>query len=405
MKKAPYSILPLLTGLFLLLASCGQPNEITSPEKVGLSSDTLALAAQKMQEYVDQGKMAGISTLVMKDGKIAQRERFGFSNIEKQQAIEDNHIFRIFSMTKPITAVALMTLYDEGKFELDHQVSRHLPEFKNIKVYSTEGDIPLLEEQINEMTIRHLLTHTSGIIYGWGGSHVDSLYRITGVGSWETVLGENMRIMAGLPLKFQPGTAYEYGLSIDVAGYLVEVLSGLPLDKFFQTRIFDPLKMNDTGFYVPEEKHERLAEIYNRDEEGNLNPGGLWADRYKKPAIHFSGGGGLVSTMDDYLSFCTMLLYGGTLNGQRILEESTAKLIMSDQLPPEADYKDGFGYGLAGQVNPQSGEYSWGGMASTNFWIDPSNEMIVITMAQLLPGDHSYAYVYMDLVRRALLKE
>jgi len=405
MKKAPYSILPLLTGFFLLLLSCGQQTEISKPEKVGLSSDTLALAAQKMQEYIDQGKMAGITTLVMKEGKIVQRARFGFANMEDQLAMEDDHIFRIFSMTKPITAVALMTLYDEGKFELDDPVSTYLPEFKHIEVYSPVGDIPLLEEQVEEMSIRHLLTHTSGIIYGWGGSYVDSLYQATGVGSWETVLSDNMKILAGLPLKFQPGTAYEYGLSIDVAGYLVEVLSGLPLDEFFKSRIFDPLQMDDTGFYVPEEKHERLAELYYRNEEGHLNPGGEWGDRYKNPAIHFSGGGGLVSTMDNYLSFCHMLLNGGELNGQRILRESTVELIMSDQLPPEAEYREDYGYGLAGQVNLETGEYSWGGMASTNFWIDPANDMIVITMSQLMPSDHGYADEFMSLVRRALIKE
>lgn len=402
MKKAPYSILPLLSGLFLLLASCGQQTEISTPEKVGLSGDTLALATQKMQEYIDQGKMAGITTLIVKQGKIVQRERFGFARMEDQEAMEDDHIFRIFSMSKPITAVALMTLFDEGKFELDDPVSTYIPEFKHIEVYSPAGDFPMLEEQVEEMTIRHLLTHTSGIIYGWGGSYVDSLYRSTEVGSWETVLEDNMKILAGLPLKFQPGTAWEYGLSIDVAGYLVEVLSGLPLDSFFKTRIFDPLGMDDTGFYVPEEKHDRLAELYYRDEDGKLKPGGEWGERHKKPAIHFSGGGGLVSTMDDYLSFCTMLLNGGELNGTRILEESTVKLIMTDQLPPEAAYREGFGYGLAGQVDLESGEYSWAGMASTNFWIDPANELIVITLSQLLPNDHSYANEYMDLVRRAL---
>jgi CubicO group peptidase (beta-lactamase class C family) len=405
MKKAPYSILPLLTGFFLLLASCGQQSEITKPEKVGLSGDTLALAAQKMQKYTDEGKMAGITTLVMKEGKIVQRERFGFANMETQEAMGDDHIFRIFSMTKPVTAVALMTLYDEGKFELDDPVSTYLPEFKYIEVYSSAGETPLLEEQVEEMTIRHLLTHTSGIIYGWGGSYVDSLYRASEVGSWESVLEDNMKILAGLPLKFQPGTAYEYGLSIDVAGYLVEVLSGLTLDAFFKTRIFDPLGMDDTGFYVTEEKHDRLAELYFRDEEGKLNPGGEWGERYKKPAVHFSGGGGLVSTMDDYLSFCTMLLNGGELNGTRILEESTAKLIMSDQLPPGVSFGEDSGYGLAGSVNLESGAYSWGGAASTNFWIDPSNEMIVITMSQLMPSDHSYANDYMDLVNRALMKE
>jgi len=393
-----------MAGLMILMASCGQQLSTSTPEDLGLSSDTLALASQKMQEYIDNGKLAGIATLVMKDGKIVHREQFGFANIEKEQPVEENTIFRIFSMTKPITAVALMTLYDEGKFELDHKLSRYIPEFSEVMVYNAETQS--LDEQGNELTIRHLLTHTSGIVYGWGQSYVDSLYRSTGVGNWDSAtIGDKVKILAGLPLKFQPGTAWEYGLSIDVAGYLVEVLSGVPLDEYFKSKIFDPLHMDDTGFHVPEEKLERFAEVYYRDGEGALKTGGFMADVFKKPAVLFSGGGGLVSTMDDYLSFCRMLLNGGGLDGVRILEESTAKMIMSDQLPETASYRDSIGYGLSGQVNLESGEYSWAGAASTNFWIDPSTQMIIICYAQLMPSDHSYAYAFNNIVKRALIKE
>ena len=263
-----------------------------------------------------------------------------------------------------------------------------------------------LEPQKDELTIRHLLTHTSGIVYGWGQSYVDSLYRVTGVGGWDSAtIGDKVKIMAGLPLKFQPGTAWEYGLSIDVAGYLVEVLSGIPLDEYFQSRIFTPLNMDDTGFSVPEDKHERLAGLYRLNGEGKLVSAGSFGDRFKQPAMVFSGGGGLVSTMDDYMNFCRMLLNGGALDGVRILEESTAKMIMSDQLPATASYREGIGYGLSGQVNLESGEYSWAGAASTNFWIDPSTQMIIICYAQLMPSDHSYAYAFNNIVKRALIKE
>ncbi|MCK5692090.1 MAG: beta-lactamase family protein, partial [Bacteroidales bacterium] len=385
MKKHLY-LLSLLAALLILIVSCGQNSQTATPEKVGLSSDTLALATQKMQEFIDSGKWAGIATLVMKDDKIVYRERFGYANIEEELPIEDNNIFRIFSMTKPVTAVALMTLYDEGKFELDDKLSTYIPEFADVMVYDPETKS--LEPQKDELTIRHLLTHTSGIVYGWGQSYVDSLYRVTGVGGWDSAtIGDKVKIMAGLPLKFQPGTAWEYGLSIDVAGYLVEVLSGIPLDEYFQSRIFTPLKMNDTGFSVPEDKHEWLAGLYRLDSEGKLVSAGSFGDRFKQPAMVFSGGGGLVSTMDDYLSFCRMLLNGGTLNGVKILEESTVKLIMSDQLPATASYREGIGYGLSGQVNLESGEYSWAGAASTNFWIDPSTQMIIICYAQLMPSD------------------
>jgi len=402
--KKHYKLFIPFAALLILLASCGQTTLSSTPEKVGLSSDTLELASQKMQEYIDNGKLAGIATLVMKDGKVIHRERFGFANIEEQKPVEENSIFRIFSMTKPITAVALMTLYDEGKFELDDKLSRHIPEFTDVMVYNAETQS--LEPQIEELTIRHLLTHTSGIVYGWGQSYVDSLYRVTGVGGWDSAtIGDKVKIMAGLPLKFPPGTAWEYGLSIDVAGYLVEVLSGIPLDEYFKSKIFDPLHMDDTGFYVPEEKHDRFTEVYSLDEEGALKTGGFMGEAFKKPTVLFYGGAGLVSTMDDYLAFCRMLLDGGTLNGVRILEESTVKMIMSDQLPETASYQEGMGHGLAGQVNLETGEYSWGGAASTNFWIDPSTQMIIICYAQLMPSDHSYAYAFNDIVKRALVNE
>jgi CubicO group peptidase (beta-lactamase class C family) len=262
-----------------------------------------------------------------------------------------------------------------------------------------------MEPQENELSIRHLLTHTSGIPYGWDpNSYVDSLYNAHGVGGWDsTTIGEKMRKLATLPLKRQPGTQWEYGLSIDVAGYLVEVLSGVPLDEYMKSRIFDPLAMDDTRFYVPEDKLDRFSGVYYRDGQEGLKPNTFMADIFLRPKKVFSGGGGLVSTMADYLSFCRMLLNGGELDGERILKESTVELIMTDQLPEGATYGDGGGHGLAGDVNPETGIYSWAGAASTNFWIDPKNEMIIITYAQLMPSDHSYAHNFKDLVYRAIL--
>jgi len=255
------------------------------------------------------------------------------------------------------------------------------------------------------MTIRHLLTHTSGISYGWNpGSYVDSLYRTSGVSGWDGTLQEKMKILAALPLNFQPGTQYEYGLSIDVAGHIVEIISGVPLDEFFQTRIFEPLKMEDTGFYVPEEYHDRFVPVYTYDENGSLiEMKGPFGDGFKKPVSLFSGGGGLVSTMDDYYRFCAMLLNGGELDGQRILKESTVDLIMSDQMPPGATYGEGMGHGLAGVVSLESGTYAWGGLASTNFWIDPTEGMIIITYTQLIPTTSMYAFEFRDLVYRSLI--
>jgi CubicO group peptidase (beta-lactamase class C family) len=397
----------VLLGLIITLSSCkDNSNNIASSESVGLSSDTLKVAESRMQAYVDNGKLAGISTLVVKDGKIVQRANFGFADLETQKPIEDNTIFRIFSMTKPVTAVALMTLYDEGKFNLDDNVSKYIPEFKDTKVYQKGGDSFQLVPQENEITIRHLLTHSSGLSYGWSKSYVDSLYWATGANGWDGVLAEKVKTLAGLPLNFQPGTQYCYGLSIDVAGYLVEVLSGMPLDDYFKIRIFNPLKMDDTGFYVPKEKLDRFSDVFHYNKEDKL----AGADAYYKKAFKnsvtmFSGGGGLVSTIDDYAHFCMMLLNGGELDGVRVLSKETAQMIMSNQLPENVKYGKSNTYALGGAIDIETREYSWAGMASTNFWIDPSNRMIVITYAQLIPSDHSYAYAFKDLVMRALKQE
>ena len=311
-----------LICLILLQVSC--VNKSVTPESVGLSGDTLQLATEKMHEYIDNGKLAGISALVYKNGETVYRENFGYANLNEKKPMGDSTIFRIFSMTKPITAVALMTLFDEGKFQLDDKVSKYIPEFKGAMVYNAETKT--LEPQIVEMTIRHLLTHTSGLTYGWDQkAYVDSLYRATGASGWDGTIGEKVKILARLPLKHQPGTKWEYGLSIDVAGYLVEVLSGMPLDVYMKTKIFDPLKMDDTGFFVPEDKHRRFSGLNSVTSDSLIETTGEMSDAFKKPVTLFSGGGGLVSTLSDYLTFCKMLLNDGELNGVRIISESAAQ--------------------------------------------------------------------------------
>jgi CubicO group peptidase (beta-lactamase class C family) len=357
-----------------------------------------------MQDYIDDGKLAGISALVYKNGEIVYRKNFGVADLTANESLGDSTIFRIFSMTKPVTAAALMTLYDEGKFKLDDKVSKFLPEFEGAKVYNPETKTT--EPQENEMTIRHLLTHTSGIPYGWDQtSYVDSLYRVKGGSGWDGVLGEKMKIIADIPLKHQPGTVWDYGLGIDLAGYLIEVISGMPLDEFFKTRIFDPLNMDDTGFYVPREKHQRLSALFaiGKDKKLTTNDG-MMSEIFKQPVTLFSGGGGLVSTIDDYLKFSKMLLNGGELDGVRILEESTAEMILSDQLPETATYRGNTGYGLAGSVNLTDGTYGWAGAASTKFWIDQKNEMIVMAFAQLMPGDYTFADEFKAAVDSALIQ-
>ena len=392
----------VLFGLFVTLLASNPAQSITKPKSVGLNSDSLKLAESVMQKYVDEGKLAGISTMVIKNGKMVERANFGYADLETKKPVEDNTIFRIFSMTKPITATALMMLYEEGKFQLDDKVSKFIPGFAGTKVYKSVDKSFILENQVNEITIRNLLTHTSGISYGWDPkSYVDSLYRVTKVGGWDGTIGEKVKILTGLPLNFQPGTEWKYGLSIDVIGYLVEVLSGKPLDVYMKTRIFDPLKMEDTGFFVPKEKLGRLSQMNRLDKEGVLksSDGG-----FNKPVTLFSGGGGLVSTMNDYARFCRMLLNGGTLDGKKILKPETVKMIMTNQLPKTAKYKDGYGYGLAGEVILSTGEYSWSGAASTTFCIDPGNNMIIITYTQLMPNNFEYAGKFKKIVKGGLIK-
>ncbi len=398
--KRFYPLLLILVSVGLIQFSCSQTSNNTALN--GLSADSLQLAHEKLQEYIDSSKFAGISALIYKDGETVYRENLGYTDLESEKPMEDNTIFRIFSMTKPVTAVALMTLYDQGKFNLDDKLSEFIPEFTDTKVYNPETKS--LEPKENELTVRHLLTHTSGIPYGWDqNAYVDSLYRELSAGAWDGTIGEKVKILATIPLKNQPGTKWEYGLSIDVAGYLVEVLSGKPLDEYMKIVIFDPLGMDDTGFYAPEEKHNRLSGLYSR-QSGNLEPArGDMSLAFKNPVTLFAGGAGLVSTMDDYLDFCKMLLNGGELNSTRILSEEAVILIMSNQLPSNVTYRENMGYGLAGGVNLTNGEYGWAGAASTKFWINPKQNMIVITMAQLMPADYSYADAFKKVVDRAVV--
>jgi CubicO group peptidase (beta-lactamase class C family) len=395
--------LPVIGLMILIQLQISCINKSVTPDSAGLSGDTLRLATKKMQEYIDNGKLAGISALISKNGETVYRENFGYANLNQKKPMDDSTIFRIFSMTKPVTAVALMTLFDEGKFQLDDKVSKYIPEFKGAMVYNAETKT--LESQTEEMTIRHLLTHTSGLTYGWDQkAYVDSLYRATGASGWDGTIGEKVKILAKLPLKYQPGTKWEYGVSIDVAGYLVEVLSGTPLDVYMKTKIFDPLKMNDTGFFVPEDKHSRFSAMNTIMSDSLIEDMGEIKDAFKKQGTLFSGGGGLVSTLNDYLAFCKMLLNDGELDGVRIITESTAKMIMTNQLPGGVKFEEKMGYGLAGEVNPETGVYGWAGAASTKFWIDPGNKMAVIFGTQLMPADFSYADAFYKFVESAIKK-
>ncbi|WP_319589718.1 serine hydrolase domain-containing protein [uncultured Draconibacterium sp.] len=397
---------PFLFVLFLVFTACSSNQKEKNTNSVAIA-DSLAMAENLIQQYIDEGELAGFSALIIKDGEEVMRMTKGYADRENEKPIEKNTIYRIFSMSKPVTAVALMTLYDEGKFDLDDKVSDYIPKYAESKVYTPNENGFTLEAQQNEMTIRHLLTHTSGISYGWNPGYVDSLYRVNNASSWDKKLEDKMLALADMPLNFQPGTQWMYGLSIDVAGYLVEVISGKPFDEYLQENVFGPLKMDDTGFYVPEEKYDRLSSLYNQGEDKMLAPSQeLFADIFKQPAIHFSGGGGLVSTIDDYARFCRMLLNKGELDGARILEPETVEMIMSNQLPETASYENGsMGFGLAGAVDFETGEYSWAGAATTNFWINPTDQLIIITATQIMPSNYKYANEFKSIIDNTLTKE
>ena len=391
--------------LIILVGSC--QNDISKLQSVGISADSLNVATKRLHKYVDEGKLPGTYVKIIKDGKVVYNDKYGFIDIDKKKPIEENSLYRIFSMTKPITAVAIMSLYDQGKLNLDDKVSKYIPEFLDTQVYKELDGKHSFEPQKTPLTIRHLLTHTSGIPYGWESSYTDSIYNARQHMRQDWTLEEMTKDIATIPLKFQPGTNYNYGLGIDVAGYIVEVISGEKLNNYFKTVIFDPLKMNDTRFYIPEEKREQLSELYTMDENGKLiivsDPNMEKNFGSAKPPKLLLGGAGLISTLNDYETFCRMLLNKGELNGKRILSEKAAEMIMTNQYPKEMKTNSQMGHGLSGMVNLDTGEYNWGGAAATSFWINPTDNLILICYTQLFGSPTSYATEFKATLDQALL--
>lgn len=398
---------PGLVCACLLLAggvAAAQLSSNVEPEEVGLSSERLARIDAVMEEHVARKQVAGVVTLVARRGGVAHLKAYGMSDVEAKRRMRTDTIFRIASMTKPITSVAVMMLYEEGKFLLTDPVSLYLPEFKEMKVLPEEGPP---EPAKRPVTIRHLLTHTSGLTYHWNKrlGHVLKEAGIThGLIQDQSTLREKMKILATLPLVHHPGDRYEYGLSTDVLGCLVEVVSGMTLDEFFRRRIFEPLGMEDTSFYLPGEKVSRLAAVYGRDGDvpiARLPEGPVQGEvgmvysasyPYHGPQRYFSGGGGLVSTAPDYLRFAQMLLNGGELDGARLLSPKSVELMTLNHVGLlEANLGFGLGFGVIrderdlGELG-SVGRYGWGGFFYTDFFIDPQEEMIAVFMAQLRPS-------------------
>ena len=371
-----------------------------APERVGVSGQRLAKVSDLARRYVAEKKFAGIAMMVSRHGKIIHNDAAGVYGLDNDTPVADDTLFRIFSMTKPVTAVAAMILYEEGKFQMSDPVSKYLPEFEGQMLQNGNS----LVEPASPMTMRQLFTHTAGLTYGWTPDNpVDLLYRDAKLFESRD-LHEFIARLAALPLRFEPGTRYHYSVSSDVLGAVVERLSGQPLDVFFTERIFERLGMADTFFAVPPDKLHRLAGSHYWDGENNRIALVPPENRRNYVAVTlFSGGGGLVSTITDYMRFCTMLINGGSFNGARLLGPKTVQFMTADQLTakvraagvgeyPSMDFFPGqsmaLGFGVI--TNPgiapsisSRGELSWGGIAGTQFWIDPEEELIGIAMVQL----------------------
>ncbi len=381
-----------------------------TPEDVGMSSDRLSRLETTMESYVEQGRVAGVVSLVARQGKIVHFKAAGQADIETDHPMARDTIVRIASMTKPVTSVAVMMLFEEGHFLLSDPVSKFIPEFKDLPVYvSGEGDQMVTRPASREMTIRDLLTHQSGLIYGGviSTGAIAELYDSKGITPGAsrpdgaeplTSLADFTQRLADVPLAHDPGAQWSYGVSTDVLGRLIEVVSGVPLDQFFQDRIFGPLGMRDTAFWVRPEKQPRFAAVYTFDDAGQLTTlVGPDEARFATPPPAPSGGGGLVSTANDYAKFCQMLLNGGSLGGVRLLGPRTIELMTMNHLKGEktelpAFAGAGFGLGFAvitdvaaTQVMGSEGEYSWAGFFSTDFWIDPKEDLFGIVLTQTVP--------------------
>jgi CubicO group peptidase (beta-lactamase class C family) len=400
------------------------PLPTAKAESVGMSTERLERLATGMKSLVEQGRLAGVVTMVARHGKVIEFDAAGKRDIAAALPMQKDSIFRIYSMSKPITGVAMMMLFEEGKWQLDDPVAKYVPEFAGLKVYGTDAEGNMtLGDQRHPMTMRELMSHTGGFTYGFvSNTPVDKLQREADLLNVDNTLDEFIKRVAKLPLNTQPGSEWHYSISADIQGYIVQKISGLPFAEFLDKRIFKPLNMVDTGFYVPPQKLKRFAEFYDYDKDGGLQVlhGGLNHDFSAKPALS-SGGGGLVSTATDYMRFCQMLLNGGQLNGVRLLSPLTVELMRTNILPPTMPiFVPGAGFGLDFAVYTDTvaaggyygkGTFWWGGAAGTWFWIDPTHDLIVIGMIQQVAGTGaaavagvpdmrglSHAYVYQAIV-------
>ncbi|MBL7856642.1 MAG: beta-lactamase family protein [Cyclobacteriaceae bacterium] len=407
MKKIVLSSLLVLCLTGVSLAQSAKSIPAAKPEDVGMSSERLTRLDKTIESYVQQQWIPGAVVLIVRNGKVAYHKAYGYSDVENKTTLKKDDIFRIASQSKAITSLAVMMLWEEGKFLLDDAVSKYIPEFKNptvLKSYNPADSSYSTEPAKSEITIRQLLTHTSGIDYAAIGSNeFKAVYAKAGVpsgiGTNDAVLGDKMKILGKLPLKHQPGEKWTYGLNSDVLGYLVEVLSGMTFDGFLRKRIFEPLGMNDTYFYLPKEKYHRLVPLY-QDKNGKVVK--MTATVYdkvnldypKSPGKYFSGGAGLSSTAEDYAKFLQLFLNGGQYNGVRLISRKTVELMLTNQQVQIANANPfGLGFGLETTANdyqsPSSiGTFAWGGAFNTHYWGDPKEKLVILLYTNIYQTSH-----------------
>ncbi len=401
--------------------------QISTPEAAGMSSARLERITPVMESFVRDNRLPGIMTLLQRRGQIVHLGKFGLMDIEAGKPMQEDALFRIYSMTKPIVSVAAMLLFEEGRLSLTDPVATFIPAFARTKVCVGSGVLGLqLADQHPPMTIHHLLTHTAGLSYGWAhDSPVEELYRQAGLTarSRDSALPELIERLASIPLLFQPGTAWRYSLATDVLGYVIQMAADMPLADFLQERIFEPLGMVDTGFQVPPAKVSRLAQIYASQElygPTPIPPREVYGiGDVTTPTACPSGGGGLVSTLPDYLRFCECLLHRGVYDGGQLLSPKTLDWMTANHIPPALmplkmgldvlDHGFGLGFRVAidlGQARQLTsvGEYGWGGAANTYFWIDPAEEFIGLMMTQHLPvGPYPVVDRFRNLAYQAII--
>ncbi|HEX6182107.1 MAG TPA: serine hydrolase domain-containing protein [Chitinophagaceae bacterium] len=399
----------------------------SSPESAGFSSERLARIDKMITEFVNNQYANGAVAMLIRDGKIVYHKAFGYNDIDAKKPMQKDAIFRIASQTKAITSVAVMMLYEEGKFLLDDPISNYIPEFKKpgvVDKYNAADTTYTTIPAKREVTIRDLLTHTSGIGYAQiGSAQQNAIYYkagvVGGIGVDNIVLADKMKILGKLPLFHQPGERWTYGLNTDVLGYLVEVVSGMSLDQFFKKRIFEPLGMKDTYFYLPKEKQNRLVNLYTEDTATRkavlMTPtrtlnGTFHRDYPNSNGTYFSGGGGLSSTVYDYAVFLQMILNGGTYNGKRLLSRNSVRMMTMNQVGDlsRGVNKFGLGFGIAteagsAQFPMNAGTYDWGGMFATTYWVDPKEKLIGLVYRNIYPTSQgSFSNKFKVLTYQAL---